>query len=512
MEKRVFFSAAGATCKSCEKLISKQALKVDGVIDADYDFKTGKGFVRFDPKKTDTGIIFEMINEKGYICKNSKESSSLSQYGMILVILGLLTGGFYLYSLFGGATVQLDQDISLGLLFVIGLLTGFHCIAMCGGFVISYTISNNDNNTSKRINSKDSNGKQKSDPHMSHILYGVGKTLSYTFFGAVFGLIGSLFIFTPMIRGIAGILAGAFLILYGLKIFFPQMKFGFSLPSINIKGSHGPLVVGLLNGLMIACGPLQAVYILAASTGSMIEGAKMLFVYGLGTLPVMLGFGYVSSYVSAKMTSKILKAAGVLVVVLGIFMINNGLALTGTGFDIKSLSASTSVFQNSGSDLTNPKVDSSIYPGIKLVDGHQIIEMDVLRTGWSPDTFTLQKDVPVKWVINGKEITGCNNAIQVPKLGLEFDIKQGIQTIEFTPTQSGVIPWSCWMGMIHGTFIVSDGTTTSTSISDNIDATRPSSATTPIESNSPNSNNPVSASCGCGGSCGGSCSGECGRI
>ncbi|MBU0615031.1 MAG: heavy metal transporter, partial [Nanoarchaeota archaeon] len=54
------------------------------------------------------------------------------------------------------------------------------------------------------------------------------------------------------------------------------------------------------------------------------------------------------------------------------------------------------------------------------------------------------------------EITGCNNAIQVPKYGLKFDIKPGEQTIEFTPTESGIIPWSCWMGMIQGTFVVKD--------------------------------------------------------
>jgi plastocyanin domain-containing protein len=60
----------------------------------------------------------------------------------------------------------------------------------------------------------------------------------------------------------------------------------------------------------------------------------------------------------------------------------------------------------------------------------------------------------VKWVIDGKEITECNKAIQVPQLDLSFNIQPGLQTIEFTPTTAGVIPWSCWMGMIDGSFIV----------------------------------------------------------
>jgi len=34
--------------------------------------------------------------------------------------------------------------------------------------------------------------------------------------------------------------------------------------------------------------------------------------------------------------------------------------------------------------------------------------------------------------------------------------KKGENTIEFTPTEAGTIPWSCLMGMIQGSFIVKD--------------------------------------------------------
>ena len=66
------------------------------------------------------------------------------------------------------------------------------------------------------------------------------------------------------------------------------------------------------------------------------------------------------------------------------------------------------------------------------------------------------KGVPVQWIINGKEITGCNRAIQVPAYNLEFDIVPGEQVIEFTPTETGTVAWSCWMGMIPGSFTVVD--------------------------------------------------------
>ena len=80
--------------------------------------------------------------------------------------------------------------------------------------------------------------------------------------------------------------------------------------------------------------------------------------------------------------------------------------------------------------------------------------MDVVKSGFEPNHFVLRQEIPVKWVIDGKDVTECNRRIVVPKLGLEFDVKEGVQTIEFTPNETGLIPWSCWMGMLHGQFEV----------------------------------------------------------
>ena len=332
-----------------------------------------------------------------------------------------------------------------GLLFVVGLLTGFHCVGMCGGFVVSYT--------AKGV-------KEGKKPHQLHLSYAVGKLISYTVMGATFGLLGSIIAFTPMMRGVAGILAGLFLIIFGLKMLniFPQLrKFQLRMPKFISKftndeskeHSNSPLVIGLLNGLMIACGPLQAIYIMAAGTGSMFEGAKILFLFALGTLPVMLGFGYITSIISKKATHKILKASGVIVMILGIVMLNRGLALTGTGYDFNSLTTNIVPFASASNRAAEGQ-------GLVFKEGYQEIRMEVNRYGWTPDKFVLQKGVPVRWIIDGKEINGCNNAIQVPKLGLKFDIKRGEQIIEFTPTETGTIPWSCWMGMIPGVFVVKD--------------------------------------------------------
>jgi len=88
--------------------------------------------------------------------------------------------------------------------------------------------------------------------------------------------------------------------------------------------------------------------------------------------------------------------------------------------------------------------------------GYQTINMDVVASGYSPNIFVLKAGVPVKWVINGKQVTGCNGTIIVPAYNLNFRVTQGEQTINFTPEKTGTIDWSCGMGMIRGQFIVLD--------------------------------------------------------
>jgi sulfite exporter TauE/SafE/copper chaperone CopZ len=436
------FKAKGMTCKNCEKIIAKQVKTMEGVKKIDIDYATEEVQILFDDNKTNFDSIKKAIDSKGYICEEDPGTKNQPMYGWILGVLGVIIVAYFAFQYLETIELpQISKNMSYSLLFIVGLLTGLHCVSMCGGFVVSYS--------TKGI-------KEGIKPYELHLSYGLGKTLSYTIIGAIFGLLGSIIAFTPLMRGIAGILAGLFLLLFGLKMLniFPVLrKIQFKTPEFISKFTYGqkkshsdPLTIGLLNGLMIACGPLQAIYIMAAGTGSMFEGAKLLFIFALGTLPVMLSFGYITSFIGSKATHQILKFSGAIVIILGILMINNGLALTGAGFDIGT---------TTGNDLvtTIDSAPSSQQP-VNVNTDFQEIKMEVNRYGFVPSTFELKKGVPVKWIINGKELTGCNKAIIVPSLGMEFDVKKGEQVIEFTPSEAGTIKWSCWMGMIHGSFIV----------------------------------------------------------
>ncbi|PWB89965.1 heavy metal transporter [Methylocystis sp. MitZ-2018] len=450
-ETAITFHARGMHCHGCEHVIEAAVRKLAGVRSVSASYPTETVVVDYDADATNFSAIRNSVEQNGYRVVLTEEAQRRrSPFIRLAIIVAALAGlaGLILFDtrwISAEGEPDIAQHMSLGLLFLLGLLTGFHCVGMCGAFVVSYAAAD---------------ARAGRSTFVSHFSYGAGKTLSYTAIGAAFGWLGAFIAFTPMLRGVAGVAAGAFLIIFGLNmlgLFAPLRRFRLGLPGplqnwVNREAGgarHRPFVIGLLNGLMIACGPLQAMYVMAAGTGSPVEGAKTLFVFGLGTLPVMLAFGALTTVLSGAVTHRLLTASGVIVVALGAVMINRGLILTGSGADLASLM--TSSRSPAPVELAQPSQDPA-------TPKTQTIEMEANGLGFTPTRFTLLRGVPVKWVINATQVTTCNNRILVPSLKLEFDVKPGRQTIEFTPEKTGVIPWSCWMGMLRGEFVVVDAT------------------------------------------------------
>lgn len=440
MSDTIAFRAHGMHCHGCEHVIEASLRKLAGVSIAHADYPTETVTVEYDPERIGFDAIRASVEEKGYRVETGERRARpfIQRLALIAAALAGLAALVFVDTrwISAGGAPDIAQHMSLWLIFVLGLVTGFHCIGMCGGFVVSYVAA-------------DAEAGRSTLP--SHLAFGAGKTLSYSAIGALFGAIGAFIAFTPLLRGAAGMAAGLFLIVFGLNmlgLFAPLRRFRLGLPAPlerwvykEASGRHRPFVIGLLNGLMIACGPLQAMYVMAAGTGSAVEGAKMLFAFGLGTLPVMLAFGAIASMLSSALTHRLLKASGVIVVALGVVMINRGLILTGSGYDLASV-------------VARIRQEAAPAPATQIAQDTQTIAMEANALGYEPSRFTLIKGVPVKWVIDATEVTECNKRIVVPSLHLEFDLKPGMQTIEFTPQQTGVIPWSCWMGMMRGQFDV----------------------------------------------------------
>ena len=92
----------------------------------------------------------------------------------------------------------------------------------------------------------------------------------------------------------------------------------------------------------------------------------------------------------------------------------------------------------------------------------QVVRMTVGRWGYEPNTLTIQSGVPVRWLISSDGNAGCASSLVVPSMNIRKFIGAGKTEINFTPTGTGTIPFSCGMGMYRGKFVVVDATAAAT--------------------------------------------------
>jgi sulfite exporter TauE/SafE len=272
-------------------------------------------------------------------------------------------------------------------------------------------------------------------------LYNAGRVASYTLAGGLAGALGSAVSLTGVMKGAIQIAAGAFMILMGLNMLgmfgilralTPRMPQSLARRLEGRKKGRGPLIVGLLNGLM-PCGPLQAMQLYAMGTGSPVKGAMAMLAFSLGTVPLMFGLGVFGSMMSEKFAGRAMKAGAALVMVMGVVMLNNGAALSGLGSAAAPVSVSAPA-----------RVSGAV----------QEVTSELPRRGYP--SITVSVGSPVRWNLRAEKgrINGCNNAIVIPEYKIEKRLQAGDNIIEFTPTRAGTFRYSCWMGMIRGTITV----------------------------------------------------------
>lgn len=322
------FKIEGMHCGGCEETIARAVSDLPGVRKVEASYREASADVEYDDALIRESVIRQCIEAKGYrIADASRAKAGKLQQWLVFLLLLVLVGGvaFWGKSQMPGAMQQIKPHMGHALLFGIGFLTGFHCIGMCGGFVVGYT------NT----------GQSKARQLLAHLSYGFGKTLSYTALGAGLGLLGATVAITPQIRGVAALAASVFLLLYGLKmlnVFSILRRFTLRLPvGVNrqiaggLRKYRSPLLTGLLSGLLLGCGPLQAMYVMAAGSSDPIEGASILLMFGLGTLPPLLGFGLFAGSLSPAAMRQLVRVSGILVIAMGLMMVDRGLKMTQAG-------------------------------------------------------------------------------------------------------------------------------------------------------------------------------------
>lgn len=448
------------TCTSCENRVEEAIKQLEGVMYAKASYSGQYAEVEYNDELCSLSRIKAAIRNSGYSTQSFNDYKFMGILIVVaaVVLLGLKTSGFDMEEKLTNA--------SYAVLFFVGVLTSIHCVGMCGGIMLSQSLSTESRNKFEAI--------------QPALLYNLGRVVSYTILGGIIGALGSVFSLSIIGKAAMQIFAGVFMIMMGFNMagFSTFRKFQIKLPQFACKTknkSGSPFIVGLLNGLM-PCGPLQTMQLFALGSGSAVKGALAMFVFSIGTVPLMLTFGALSGLLSKGYTKKILKLSGVLIIALGLIMGNRGLALA--GININPMTA----LANDLSASSNANVAKAT-----LQDGIQIINMTADNNGYTPNAFYVQKGIPVRWIIDGKEMNTCNNAIVARELNLEWKIKKGENIKEFTPGDKD-INFSCWMGMIRGVIkVVDDLDTVDTSKADPSlppPSTGPSCCATPIDEDS----------------------------
>ena len=437
------------TCINCQSRIWNVLKLRPEITGITVSYEYSRAEFDYDPKKIRMKEIVKMIEDLGYqvIPAEQFRRKQLRQAAAEIFAIALL---FVILQRFGilnhlAPDSLAETGMGYGMLFVIGLITSVHCIAMCGGINLSQTLQKQEANAEEISRSMFRNT----------FSYNMGRVVSYTviggFLGAVGGLagIGDSLQASTVFQGSLKLLAGIIMVVMGVNMLgiFPGLrKLRIHIPFPGGKSlwkKRTPFLVGLCNGFM-PCGPLQSMEIVALASGSWVAGAFSMFCFSLGTVPLMLGFGSIFSALGKKFTRQILKTGAILVVVMGLAMMSQGSVLSGLeSRSGEKVAAEADNVQND--DQTDVAVEK---------DGVQYVS-STLCSGWYPD-ITVKAGEPVKWEINVPEgsINGCNYRMILQDFGMDHTFENGENVIEFIPEKEGVYTYSCWMGMITGTIYV----------------------------------------------------------
>lgn len=480
--KRIYIG--GMTCVNCQNKIEQVLKKTPGVESVKVSYQKGTADVEMDLDWVTLEELQAVIRNLGYEVLRDQDipKKKFARTAELLILI------FLLYRLMQDSGILnllvpsrlADTGMGYGMLFVVGLLTSVHCIAMCGGINLSQCIGHGQD--------EKKNGFTAFHPA---VFYNLGRVISYTGTGFVLGFIGmfaggtSQVGFPLFLQGILKIIAGIFMVIMGINMLgiFPYLRrFQPRIPQFLVRivnrkksGSNQPFAIGLLNGLM-PCGPLQSMQIVALAAGDPFSGALSMLAFSLGTVPLMLGLGSFMTMLGKQFAKKVMEAGAILVVVLGLAMLSQGGNLSGLFYGTtygmtygvgENPAGQVSLKKTEITDTADPDMakygtaDESGKSGTADESGVSEAGIQVIRSTLTAGRYpniTVTAGTPVRWIIDVPKgaLNGCNYRMVLNAYGITHTFSVGENIIEFTPDKTGTIPYTCWMGMIRGNIFVTD--------------------------------------------------------
>ena len=321
----------------------------------------------------------------------------------------------------------------------------YGCAALIGGLVLSLSkqwLKSSVNNSFLK----------KSTPHL---LFNLGRIISFGLLGALLGLIGEKLRISPVITSVLVVLVSGLMLILALQMLgvsaFNRFRVALSKSTTsqiaakkNETKKFTPLIIGFLT-FLLPCGFTLAAEGAAVLSASAWHGLGIMLAFVLGTAIPLLMIGLFSAKLIAdsKFSANFLKVAGILIIFFVLYNLNFQFNLTRY---LTSATASTPA----------PAVNNDV-----IVD-QNVHTIDTVYTQGNdvvPNNFEVKKGETVVFRVEAQDNgVGCMSTIMIPGL---WDRPQPLvkgQTIvmRFTPLLTGIYQITCAMGVPRGTIKVID--------------------------------------------------------
>lgn len=445
----------GMTCRSCELTVERKWKQIVGVKNVSVNASTGRARIELEGIAPSIKQLQTVLDDDKYhVYQGSKKNIPLAIQKGKRPSFWRLVGLFALVFLIGHIFTSLGllktnfsvgSNVSFGAIFLIGLVAASSsCIAITGGLLLSAAAKFNERYASVAPMAR----------MRPVFLFIAGRVASYTILGGLLGVVGAALSPSPTVTAIIAIIAALYMFIMGLdmlhiapswlKSIMPRMPKSLSHKIMDAEGKEHPLApIGLgAATFFLPCGFTQALQLYALTTHSFTAGALTLLAFALGTAPALFALGWASNSLKGKAGRFFLQFSGALVVVLGLWNIQNGLTILGYPISFPSLGGS------SVAEAANPND-----PNVTMDGNTQVVKM-AINGGYQPSHVTFRAGKPVRWEIDGTKAGGCTGSLISRQLGIQKFLQPGVNTIDLPPQQPGEIAFSCSMGMIRGSFTV----------------------------------------------------------
>jgi sulfite exporter TauE/SafE/copper chaperone CopZ len=324
------FNVEGMHCAACELVIEKKFSKYKGVKKVDAILSEGKVHIEFEGDQDIPKVQKELsalIEPDGYklvdnFSENKVNWSQLVKGFGIAVIVVLI---FVIIQLMGVGNLVNSSELSYPMIFFIGVVASLSsCMAVVGGLVLTLSTTF-----------------AKSGKTQAIIAFHIARLVSFFILGGVIGFLGSMLKLTPLMNFIMNGMIFLVMIGIGLQLlidssvfaqFQPKLPKSLGKKTIALAEVNNILAPALLGALtfILPCGFTQSMQFYTLTTGNFVTGALTMFVFALGTFPMLALVSFASvNFAKSLQSGLFFKSAGFIIIFFAIFNFLSALTAVG---------------------------------------------------------------------------------------------------------------------------------------------------------------------------------------